>query len=95
MLGNLIGGFITILIGATLMPTVADSIYEAKYCNSTATSSGASFGCINNATFSSGHVSGSAQTVLGLANIFFALGVMSAGVAITAQGLRAAGMLGM
>ncbi|MBP93295.1 MAG: hypothetical protein CMC55_04155 [Flavobacteriaceae bacterium] len=30
MLGNLIGGFIVILVGATLAPTVADEVQGAK-----------------------------------------------------------------
>ena len=30
MLGNLIGGFIVILVGATLPPTVADEVQGAK-----------------------------------------------------------------
>jgi len=73
MLGNLIGGFITILVGATLIPTVADEIYAARQ----------------------GNVTGAASTILNLTTLFFALGIMSAGLAVTAQGLRAAGMLGV
>ena len=30
MLGNLIGGFIIIIIGVSLIPTVADQVEEAK-----------------------------------------------------------------
>ncbi len=71
MLGNLIGGFIVILVGVTLIPTVADKVSEAK----------------------AGNVTGAASTVVDLVTLFFALGIMSAGVAIAAQGLRAAGML--
>ena len=73
MLGNLIGGFITILVGATLIPTVADQIATAR----------------------TGNVTGAAGTILNLTTLFFALGIMSAGIAVTAQGLRAAGMLGV
>ena len=71
MLGNLIGGFIIIIVGVSLLPTVAQEVDKAT----------------------SGNVTGAAATILGLVPLFFALGIMSAGVAITAQGLRAAGML--
>jgi len=33
MLGNLIGGFIVILVGATLAPTVANEVQFARYGN--------------------------------------------------------------
>ncbi len=71
MLGNLIGGFIVIIVGVSLLPTVAQEVNVAQ----------------------GGNVTGAASTILGLVPLFFALGIMSAGVAITAQGLRAAGML--
>lgn len=35
MLGNLIGGFITILVGATLIPTIADQVWEVADSNRT------------------------------------------------------------
>ena len=78
MLGNLIGGFIVILVGVNLIPTVADLTYDAQ----------------NNAT-GNGQVTGAASTIIGLTPLFYALGIMSAGVALAAQGLRAAGMLGI
>jgi len=74
MLGNLIGGFIVILVGVSLLPTVANEVQKAQ---------------------DSDNVTGAASTVTGLVTLFFALGIMSAGVAIAAQGLRAAGLLGM
>ena len=74
MLGNLIGGFITILVGATLIGPVADQVELAR---------------------TDPNITGTASaTILNLTTLFFALGIMSAGVALTAQGLRAAGMLG-
>ncbi len=78
MLGNLIGGFIVILVGVNLIGTVADLTYDAQ----------------NNAT-GGGEVTGAASTIVGLVPLFYALGIMSAGVALAAQGLRAAGMLGV
>ena len=73
MLGNLIGGFIVILVGTTLIGTVNNEIVAAQ----------------------GGNVTGAASTILGLTTIFFALGIASAGIAIAAQGLRAAGMMGV
>ena len=73
MLGNLIGGFIVMLVGTTLIGTVANEIKTAQ----------------------AGNVTGAASTILGLTTIFFALGIASAGIAIAAQGLRAAGMMGV
>ena len=60
MLGNLIGGFIVIIIGVSLIGTVADEVVRAQ----------------------SGNVTGAASTVLGLTTLFFALGIMSAGIAL-------------
>jgi len=79
MLGNLIGGFITILVGTTLIGTVADEIANAQWVNSTTPA----------------NVTGAAATILDLTTIFFALGIASVGIAIAAQGLRAAGMMGV
>jgi xanthine/uracil permease len=72
MLGNLIGGFIVIIVGVSLIPSVANEVVGAQ----------------------AGNVTGAASTILGLTTLFFALGIASAGIAIAAQGLRAAGMLG-
>ena len=71
MLGNLIGGFIVILVGVTLIPTVADEIASAQ----------------------SGNVTGASSTILGLTTIFYALGIMSAGVSLAVGGLRNAGLV--
>ncbi len=76
MLGNLIGGFIVILIGVSLIPTVADEVADATTAAST-------------------NLSSAARTILDLTPLFYALGIMSAGVALASQGLRAAGMLGV
>ena len=71
MLGNLIGGFIVIIIGVNLIGTVADEVNTAQ----------------------SGNVTGAASTILGLTPLFFALGIMSAGVALAVGGLRNAGIM--
>jgi len=82
MLGNLIGGFITILVGATLIGSVANEIESVQRANST--------GAAGNSS-----VTGASATILDLTTIFFALGIASVGIAIASQGLRAAGMLGV
>jgi len=78
MLGNLIGGFITILIGVNLIGPIADDVYAARY--------NGSGDAVNNLT-------GAASTILGLTPLFFALGIMSAGVALAVGGLRNAGIM--
>ena len=71
MLGNLIGGFIVILIGVNLIPTVTNQVVSAQQ----------------------GNVTGAASTILGLTTIFYALGIMSAGVGLAVNGLRQAGLV--
>jgi len=71
MLGNLLGGFIVILIGTTLIGPVANSVVAAQ----------------------AGNVTGASSTVLGLTTLFFALGVMAAGVGVAVGGLRNAGLV--
>jgi len=77
MLGNLLGGFIVILVGVNLIPTVADQVAAAGACTTS--------GCTN--------VTGAASTILGLTTIFFALGIMAAGVSLAVGGLRNAGLV--
>lgn len=80
MLGNLIGGFIVILVGVSLMPTVANEVVAAQRINGT----------------TANNITGTASdTILGLTTLFFALAIASAGIAVAAQGLRAAGMIGV
>jgi hypothetical protein len=70
-LGNLIGGFIVILVGVNLIPTVANQIVAAQ----------------------GGNVTGASSTILGLTTIFYALGIMSAGVSLAISGMQNAGIL--
>jgi len=71
VLANLLGGFIVILVGVNLMPTIADEVVAAQ----------------------AGNVTGAASTILGLTTIFFALGIMAAGVSLAVGGLRNAGLV--
>jgi len=82
MLGNLIGGFITILVGVNLIPTVANTVDGAVRT-------------YNGSDYLATNVTGASITLTNLVVLFFALGIMSAGIAIAAQGLRAAGLLGV
>ncbi len=72
VLANLIGGFVVILIGVNLLPTVANEVAAAQANN---------------------NVTGAASTIVGLTTIFFALGIMAAGVALAVGGLRNAGLV--
>lgn len=77
-LANVIGGFIVVLIGVTLIPEVANNVDTARYFNSN--------------TSTPTNVSTAQGTILNLTILFFAVGVMAAGVAIATQGLKQAGM---
>jgi len=71
MLSNLIGGFIVIVVGVNLIPTVADQVVSAQ----------------------AGNVTGASSTILGLTPLFFALGIMAAGISLAVGGLRSAGLV--
>jgi hypothetical protein len=73
MLGEIIGGFIVVVVGTSLLPTVAQQVGLAQ---------------------ADGNVTGASDTIVGLTTLFFALGIATSGIAIAAQGLRAAGLLG-
>ena len=79
MLGNLIGGFITIVVGVNLIGPIADSVFNARYSNTT--------------SLAASNLTGAALTILNLTPLFFALGIMSAGVALAVGGLRNAGLV--
>ena len=77
MLGNLLTGFIIIIIGVNLVGPVADQIDTISH------------GYGDNAT----NVTGAALTIVSLTPLLFSLGVMSAGVAVAVQGLKNAGVM--
>ena len=76
VLANLIGGFVVILVGVTLMPVVADLVFDAGSNGSDAT-----------------NVTGATLTITNLVVLFYALGVMSAGISLAVQGLKQAGLV--
>ena len=69
-----------ILVGVNLLPTVADSVAGARYINGSSAIGGT-------------NVTGASGTIIGLVPLFYALGIMSAGVALTIGGLRNAGVM--
>jgi len=79
MLSSLIGGFISIIIGVNLMPIVADQVYTSNH------------GTINQT--SGNNVTGAASTVISLTTLFFALGILSMGVALSVSSLRQSGLI--
>jgi len=79
VLGNLLGGFIVILIGVNLIPTIANSVVASQVGI--------------NLSVRNGSVQGVSATLLDLTVLFFALGVMSAGVSLAVGGLKNAGVL--
>jgi xanthine/uracil permease len=74
-IGRLIEGFITILIGVNLIPSVADQVGIT----------------VNQSTDT--NVTGSAASILSLVTLFFALGIMIAGVNIAVGGLQDVGLI--
>lgn len=70
-LGRLLEGFITILVGVNLIPSVANQVVAAQ----------------------GGNVTGAASTILGLTTLFFALGIMTAGVNLAVGGLQDVGLV--
>ena len=78
VLGNLIMGFITVLVGVVLIPTIADQVETAKFGDNLSTAS---------------NVTGAAATLIDLTTLFFAIGVMAAGISMAVAGLKNAGIL--
>jgi len=79
MLGNIIGGFIVILVGVTLAPTVANEVQGAR-----TNSSGGTDGV---------NITGASSTILGLTTLFYNLSIASTAIGIAATGLRNSGLM--
>jgi len=78
MLGNIIGGFIVILVGVTLAPTIANEVQGARG---------------NSSHTDTGNITGAAGTVLGLTVLFYNLSIAATAIGIAAQGLRNSGLM--
>ena len=93
MIANLIGGFVAILIGTSLIGPVS------QQTNLAASSTNATGGtCLSTETTGSSYcqlylASSWGATVLKLVPGFFALGIMGIGVAVTYSSLRQAGIV--
>jgi len=79
MLGNLIGGFIVILIGVTLAPSVANAVESGQQNASGGT------GGVN--------ITGSSSTILSLTTLFYCLAVAGSGIGLATSGLRQSGLM--
>jgi len=78
MIANLIGGFVAILIGVSLVGPISSEVYSA--------SGAAPLSALGNA-------SSWGATVLRMVPGFFALGIMGIGIAVTYSSLRQAGIV--
>jgi hypothetical protein len=93
MIANLIGGFVAILIGTSLVGPVSTEVNTAA---TSANSSGDTCtsvtqgGCENSALYLT---SSWGATVLKLVPGFFALGILGIGIAVTYSTLRQAGVV--
>jgi len=93
MIANLIGGFVAILIGTSLVGPVSVEVNTAATSvNSTGSTCTAvtQAGCENSALYLS---SSWGATVLKLVPGFFALGILGIGIAVTYSSLRQAGVV--
>lgn len=80
MLGNIVGGFVVILVGVTLAPSVANAVADARGVNNTA------------GTYS-GNVTGASATILQLTVLFYNLAIASSAMGIAVQGLKNGGLM--
>lgn len=77
VLGNLIGGFIVIVVGVNLIPIVADQVVLAT----------------DGPNNSGGNVTGAAATLLDLTTLFFAIAIMAAAISLGVATLRQSGLV--
>lgn len=94
MIANLIGGFVAILIGSSLVGPVSTEVnsvtVSSAYGNGTACTSTSQTGCTGSDLYLS---SSWGATVLKLVPGFFALGILGIGIAVTYSSLRQAGVV--
>ncbi len=77
VLGNMIAGFITIIVGVNLIPTVADQVEAAQT------------GQLSGGT----NLTGAASTLLDLTTLFFALSIMATAISTGVSALRESGLV--
>ena len=86
MIANLIGGFVSILVGTSLIGPVSSEVIDAA-CSTNRAKSGAS---CDSALY---NTTGWGATVLKLVPGFFALAILGIGIAVTYTSLRQAGIV--
>jgi hypothetical protein len=77
MLGNLLGGFMILIVGIALMPMVANQVQFAISPNGTQVT----------------NVSGASSIVLGISTLMYAITISSCAIGVGAMGLRNAGLI--
>ncbi len=87
MIANLIGGFVSILVGTSLIAPVSVQVNEVA-CSTNVTLAGA--GTCDSDLY---NVSSWGATVLNLVPGFFALAILGIGLAVTYSSLRQAGVV--
>jgi len=95
MIANLIGGFIAILVGSSLVGPLSTEVVNAS--SSTNSTGGACLPAVAGSATEPGcqlYLSSSwGSTVLKLVPGFFALGILGIGIAVTYSSLRQAGVV--
>ena len=91
MIANLIGGFVSIIIGTSLISPVSTEVNSVACSSNTSKSvnGAANFGC-DSALY---NTTGWGSTVLKLVPGFFALSILGIGIAVTYTSLRQAGIV--
>ncbi len=89
-LGNIVGGFVALFVGLSLLPVISKEIKIA--CGESA-SSVANVTQEGLAQVGAGLCEGTAGTILGIMPIFFAIGVLIIGLGMMRGALRNTGML--
>lgn len=80
MLGNIIGGFVVIIVGITLAPVVASGVIgSVQFTNASGTYST--------------NITGASSSIIQLTTLFFCLAVAVVGVSMTVVGLRQSGLM--
>ena len=88
MIANLIGGFVSILIGSSLVAPISLEVNYAA-CSTNSSYHGTTGGC-DSALY---NVTSWGATVLKLVPGFFALSILGIGIAVTYTSLRQAGIV--
>ena len=83
MLGQLIGGFVVLLIGTTLVPTIADLVSDAQCLGNQ----------VNATLGQTCNVTGTASVVVGLVTLFYVLAIMATALGIAVSGLKSSGVM--